>query len=168
MKLRYIFHPAEILTAPFSVAALLSSFIVSGLAFALFFLQTSLDSGTDHVSTLLKGILFGTIGISIISIFIWLFAKISGSTVSIPAAISAINCSYGTTLIFVLVGLVLHFLLRWSTSVSCGITGVLAALGPMSGVIMIMTKYKKMPAIFIMTFAGLSVILFWGLLNNLI
>jgi len=168
MRISNLFNPAEFLKEKLEGNLSLTGFLLSGLAFALFFLQTALDSGSPVVLSLAKGALFGTIGIAIAGYIIWQTVKMAGNQVALVPVMGAVALSYSSTLVFALVGLLLHFSLGWNTAISCGITGVLSAFGPMSGVIAGLTGEKRTLNIFIVTFTGVYVLLFWALLNNIV
>lgn len=169
MITKYLFNPGDLITENYSgFQAFIFGFIVSGLAFSLFFLQTALDTNSGIVFALFKGILFGTVGIALISVLIWLILKASGGNTDLLLTISSVAMSYSATLIFTLVGLLLYFFLDWKTTVSCGITGVLTAFGPMNSVIINAANGKKNLSILIMSITGIYILLLWGLLNNLI
>ena len=165
--IRYIFNPAELLNERFSKFSLIG-FLFSTLAFTLFYLQTALDCGNSVFFGIIKGILFGTLGIAFAGIFIWLIIKVSGNKSGLLSVMGLIALSYTSTLIFTVVGLVLHFSLGWNTALSCGITGVLSAFGPMSGVISGLTNGRKTLDIFILTITGIYILFFWAILNKLI
>ncbi|MCX6163230.1 MAG: hypothetical protein NTV87_18065 [Ignavibacteriae bacterium] len=162
--IKYLFNPAELINEKFSALSL-AGFLLSGPAFALFFLQTAIDSGSSVFFGLFKGVLFGTLGIAFAGILIWLIVKIAGSNSGLMSVMGAIALSYTSTLIFTIVGLFLHFSLGWNTALSCGITGVLSAFGPMSGVISAITNGRKTLNIFILTLTGLYIIFFWAILT---
>lgn len=169
MITKYLFNPGELITENYSeFQAFIFGFIVSGFAFSLFFLQTALDTNSGIVFALFKGILFGTAGIALISVLIWLIIKASGGNSGLMITISSFAMSYSTTLIFTIVGLMLYIFFDWKTSVSCGITGVLSAFGPMNSVIINAANGKKNLSILIMSITGIYILLIWGLLNNLI
>ncbi|MEI6853301.1 MAG: hypothetical protein WCL06_10675 [Bacteroidota bacterium] len=165
---RYLFNPGALLSEKPKAGPLIVGFVLSSVAFALFYLQTSLDKNAPFVLSLLKGLMFGTAGVALAAVLIWLVVMLFGSKTGLIPVMSAIALSYTTTLIFTLVGLTLHFALGWNTALSCGITGVLAAFAPMSGVIARLCHGKKTLNIMIVTFTGVYVLLCWGLLNNLI
>lgn len=165
--IRYIFNPAELINERLSGFSFIG-FLFSALAFALFYLQTALDSGHSVLFGVIKGILFGTFGIAFAGILIWFFIKLSGNKPGLLSVMGLIALSYTSTLIFTIVGLILHYSLDWNTALSCGITGVLSAFGPMSGVISGLTNGRKTLNIFILTFTGIYVLFFWAILNKLI
>ena len=165
--IRYILNPAELINERLRGFSLIG-FLFSALAFSLFYLQTALDSGHSVLFGIIKGLLFGTVGISFAGIFIWLIIKLSGNKSGLLSVMGLIALSYTSTLIFTVVGLILHFSLGWNTALSCGITGVLSAIGPMSGVISGLTNGRKTLNIFLLTFTGVYVLFFWAILNKLI
>ncbi len=166
--IKYLFNPAKLIQENLEGKGAWAAFLFSGLAFALFFLQTALDSGSSVLFALVKGILFGTVGIAIAGALIWQTVKIAGNSIALGSVMGAVALSYTSTLVFAVVGLILHFSLGWNTAISCGITGVLSAFGPMSGVIAGLTGQKRTLNIFIVTFIGIYVLLFWALLNNML
>lgn len=168
MRIRNLFNPADLLKEKLVGSLSLTGFLLSGLAFALFFLQTALEKGAPVVPSIAKGALFGTLGIAIAGFIIWQTVKMAGNQVALKPVMAAVALSYTSTLIFAVVGLILHFSLGWNTAISCGITGVLSAFGPMSGVIAGLTGERRTLNIFIVTFAGVYVLLFWALLNNIL
>lgn len=168
MMLRYLFNPAALLTDRLQGNAVLSGFLISGLAFALFFTQTALDGNSSVSSGMVKGALFGTAGIAFCGLIIWLIAKTPDNRYSLVSVLGTVAMSYSSTLIFTLVGFILHYSLGWNTAISCGITGVLAAFGPMSGVISVLTNERKTLNLLILTFAGVYVLLLWAILNNIL
>lgn len=166
--IRYLFNPAKLIQQNQEAKGAWVAFLFSGLAFALFFLQTALDSGSSILFGIVKGILFGTVGIAIAGALIWQTVKMAGNSVTIGSVMAAVALSYSSTLVFAVVGLILHFSLGWNTAISCGITGVLSAFGPMSGVISGLTGEKRTLNLIIVTFTGVYVLLFWALLNNIL
>ncbi len=165
--IRSLLNPAELLIGNPGKFPLIG-FIFSTLAFILFYLQTAIDSGHSLIFGIIKGIFFGTFGIAIAGLFIWLILKTAGNSAGILTVLGLIALSYTTTLIFAVVGFLLYLILGWNTAVSCGITGVLFALSPMSGVIISLSSGRKTLSIFIITLTGAYVIFFWALLNKLI
>lgn len=165
--IRFLLNPAELLNDKTSIFPLIG-FVFSSLAFTFFYLQTSLDSGQSVFFSIIKGLFFGTFGIALAGLLIWLILKTAGNNTNLLTVLGVIALSYTTTLIFTLVGLILYITLGWNTAVSCGITGVLSALGPMSGVIISLSNGRKTLSIFIITLTGVYVLFFWALLNKLI
>lgn len=164
---RFLFNPGEMLDEQRTISKSLLFFLIPALAFMLFFLQTSIETGANIYFGILKGFLFGTVGIAAIASLIWLAAKIAGNTADLFNTINSIAVSYTPTVIFVLVGLVLHLAFHWNTALACGVTGVLSAFSPMSGVINKLSKGNRTMSILMMTFTGLYVLCFWVVLNNL-
>ncbi len=164
----YLFNPGELIGQKPKAATFIMGFVISALAFALFYLQTAIDTDVPIIYSLIKGVLFGTIGIALASILIWLIVKMVGNTAELFSVMSIVSLSYFSTLIFTLVGLLLYFSFGWNTAMTCGITGVLAAFVPMSGAITRLCKGKQTLNIMIVTCTGMYALLFWGILNNLI
>lgn len=144
---------------------------VSGSAFAIFFLQTGLDR--LHVSSAsvihcvllaLVGGIFGSAGIAAIGVVAWSLSLLIGGTEPPDWVIRAVALSYGSALVYGIVGLVFNLLFKWNTSMSFGVTGVLWALGPMMTVFRQLSKGKVLASVVLATLCGALVLLGWGLM----
>jgi hypothetical protein len=161
-------NPARVLKSVLADTKWYLSLIVSGLAFALFFLQTGLDlyrtgeKGFVYVILMLGiGLIYGAIIIPLISIIIWLILKISKVDLTLTQGISIICLSYSAALIYGICGLLFSIFLGWNTAISFGVTGVLWALGPMMYSIRKVSKGKSALSITISTVVGIVVLLSW-------
>ncbi|BEP28009.1 hypothetical protein [Helicovermis profundi] len=148
--------------------------IISGLAFAMFFLQTALDllrtgqKGMDFVYFSVGiGAIYGVIVIPLISIIVWLLLKFTKSDKSITWTISSFCLSYSGALIYGTIGLIFSLFFSWKTAIAFGVTGVLWAIGPMIITVREMTNSKIVISVPIVTvFSGL-VLVSWAFFSNL-
>jgi len=168
MVFNYLLNPGELINSGIKKNLPVSGLAISGISFMLFFTLTALDNNSGFVFSAIKGLLFGTIGISFLSVLIWLVVKGIKSDNSLESVIGGFSLCYTTSLIFTFTGLFLKIIMGWNTSVSLGMSGVLFTFNPMISVITSFTGGKRIMDIAIITFAGLYVIFFWALLNKLI
>ena len=147
---------------------------VSGLAFLLFFLQTGIDRaregqiGAKTVVVLsFVGLVFGTVGVSIIGLVGWTGVHLMGGNGSPGEAIRAFGLAYSPTLIYAAVGLIFNLLLGWNTAVAFGVTGLLWALGPMIGALKEMMGGRSGAAASLATLCGLLVLFGWVRLGGM-
>lgn len=150
------------------------SFIVSGLAFGLFFVQTGLDlyktgqKGIDFV--LLSagvGVLYGLLLIPLLGFLVAVVLKISKSDKKIGQIISLFCLSYSGALIYGILGIVFSLVLGWRTSVAFGVSGVLWAIRPIIVTIREMTGGKNIMSIPIATIISGVILISWSLFGNL-
>lgn len=131
-------NPKEALKGAISGTKWYFSLLVSGLAFALFFLQTGLDlykTGQKGMGYVLLsaggGFAYGVVAIPLISVIAWVVLKAAKSDKDILWTISSFCLSYSGALVYGILGLVFSLVLGWRTSVAFGVSGVLWAIGPM-------------------------------------
>jgi hypothetical protein len=141
---------------------------VSGLAFALFFLQTGIDraregqiGGLAIVTLTLAGLVYGTVGVAITGVAGWAGARLLGGACPIGNAIRAFALAYSPTLIYAALGLLFNLTLGWNTAVAFGVTGVLWALGPMILALREMVGGRTWPATILATGCGFLVLVGW-------
>lgn len=168
MKLEYFLNPGELINSDIRNKVPLLGLAVSGLSFMLFFILTGLDNNNSIIFSAVKGLLFGTIGITFLAVIIWMFVKGFNESNKLDYVIGSFALCYTTTMIFTFVGLLLKMILGWNTSVSLGMSGVLFAYSPMISVITSFTGGKRFWDITIISLAGIYVIFFWALLNNIL
>jgi hypothetical protein len=144
---------------------------VSGLAFAIFFLQTALDlrqAGTTSTAGTIAltavGFGLGTIGIAIIAVLAWALARPLGHDRPLEWTVRAFCLSYTPTLIFVVIGLAVNLVVDWRTAVCFGVTGALWALHPMLSVLKEMTGHKLAASLVLVTVCGGLIIGAWAYL----
>lgn len=152
---------------PFSLA-------VSGLAFALFFLQTGLDmfranqiSKTMVILVSAIGLVYGTLGIVLIAALAWGLCQGSESNHSLTWTISSFALGYSATLIYAFSGLVFSLVFGWKTAVAFGITGVLWALRPNIFTIRALSGERTGFSIALATLCGALLLFGWALLGRL-
>lgn len=147
---------------------------VPGMAFTLFFLQSGLDrvrTGTIEgagVALLTgAGLLFGTLGVALVALVGWGAVRALGGAIALAEALKAFALCYTPTLIYTLLGIVCNLALGWNTALAFGVTGVLWALGPMTGAVREMLGGRLWPALAVSTLCGLIVLYGWSLLGAL-
>ncbi len=144
---------------------------VSGLAFMLFFIQTSLDlhrageAGGGHVVGMaFTGILYGTLGISLFALVAWILVGAWRKKYTAAWSVKAFGLGYAPALVYTTSGLLANLFLGWNTSLSFGIPGVLWATMPMMAALREMTGDKKLVSLLITLCFGLLVFMSWSLL----
>jgi len=144
---------------------------VSGLAFMLFFIQTSLDlhrageTGGGHVVGMaFTGILYGTLGISLFALVAWFLVGSWRKKHTVVWSVKAFGLGYAPALVYTTSGLLANLFLGWNTSLSFGIPGVLWATMPMMAALREMTGGKKLLSLLIALCFGLLVFMSWSLL----
>ncbi len=143
--------------------------IVSGAAFALFFLQTGLDmykTGQRGMIYVIQsagtGFLYGAIAIPIISAAAWILLKAAKGRKPLIWTVTSFCLSYSGALIYGILGVIASLVLGWKTSLAFGIGGILWAIGPMMFTAREVTGGKIVLSVPIATvFAGL-VLLSWS------
>jgi hypothetical protein len=163
-------NPGQVLARRLAGISWIFALLVSGAAFALFFLQTGLDrsrAGSGRWTTTMglsvTGFFYGTLGIAFIGLVAWVLSKAIGGRQDPGWVVRAIALSYGSALIYSAVGLLFNVALGWNTAVSFGVTGVLWALGPMMAVFKDLSGGKTFGSILLSTICGALVLLGWGL-----
>lgn len=133
-----LFDPAGLIARNLDGFGVFPALAVSGLAFSSISLQAALDlsrtsAWTSSALTLLvlRGALLGTVGVALAALLAWVLSRPFSNTQGLGWTLRAFGGAYGNALIYGLFGLVLNLFLGWNTSVSCGVTGLLWALGPL-------------------------------------
>jgi len=146
---------------------------ISGTAFMLFFLQTGMDLiRVNKITTIgvaklaLLGIVYGTVGVSLLAGVAWLGCRAVNTTYTYGFAVRAFGLSYSPTLVYVLMGLIANVLFGWNTSVAFGITGVLWALNPMNAAIKEMTAGKTGMSIVLSSLCGGLLLFGWAFVGT--
>lgn len=168
MKLSYFLNPGEIINSEIRSSFPLLGLAVSGVSFMLFFLLTGLDNQSGFFFPVLKGLFFGTVGIAFLALIIWLIVKGLNNGNKLEYVIGSFSLCFTSSMLFTFLGLFLKLILGWNTSVSLGMSGMLFAFSPMISVITSFTGGKRFLDVIIITFAGIYIILFWALLNQLL
>ncbi len=174
VALTMIMNPGAVLKQTMSKVPWPFSLSVSTLAFALFFMSTGLDllhtgqKGVPFVimSTVL-GALYGSIGISLISLIAWVLSIAFGNKHQVTWVIAAFGLGYSSTLIYALLGVLFSLFFHWNTSVAFGVTGVLWAIGPMTATIKNMTGERLGVSVIIATICSGLLLFGWSLLGNI-
>ncbi len=142
---------------------------VSGLAFLLFFFQTSLDvhrtgaEGAGYVVGMsLAGLLFGTLGVAFFAALTWLIVRRFGGQQPVDWAVKAFGLGYAPALVYTTCGLLFNIFLGWNTALTFGIPGVLWATRPMLVALREMTGGKKMVSLLMSVFFGLLLFMGWS------
>lgn len=154
-------------TFPWYVAAL-----VSGLAFATFFMQTGYDlykTGQESLMYAIKltglGAAFGLVGMPIISIIVWPILKLSKTESSLTNTVKFVCLSYSGALIYGLVGIAFSLILGWRTALTFGATGVLWSMGPLMISFRKALKDKLIVAVLLTTLVGAAILFAWQFLQ---
>ncbi len=147
--------------------------IVSGLAFALFFMQTGLDlfktgqKGFDFVLLSAgSGALYGVLVIPLLGTMVWLILKMMKNDKSLSWAVASFCLSYSGALVYGLSGIFFSLVFGWKTSMAFGVTGVLWAIGPMMVGLREMSGGKTGLGVLLATLVGSLVLVSWTLLGN--
>jgi hypothetical protein len=171
----FALDPGGAVRAQLGAVSITQALAIPAAAFALFFLQTGLDrartgtlDGAGVGILVLAGLAFGTIGLAAIAVLGWGAIRALGGTAGFDTALRAFALSYCPTLISVLLGLAFSLALGWNTAIAFGVSGVLWALGPMSGAIREMLGGRLWPAIAVSSLCGLAVLYAWAMLEALV
>ncbi len=171
----FALDPGGLIRGQLAQVPLAEAFAVPAMAFALFFLQTGLDrarvgkaDGVTVALLTLAGLLFGTLGIGLVALLGWGAVRALGGTAAIGEVQRAFALAYSPALISTLLGLGVSLLLGSRTALVFGVTGVLWALGPMSGAVRQMLGGRQWGAIAVSTLCGLAVLLGWARLEALL
>lgn len=169
-----IISPGEIIKGQMSKVPWPFALGISGLSFMLFFLQTGMDmmrAGSLEpkmvVVMAMLGLVYGTLGISLLAVLVWLFTMSAKKQLTIGWAISSFALGYAPALVYSLTGLAFSLLLGWKTSVAFGVTGVLWALRPNMYAIRQMSGDKMAPSIILTTLCGAIILMGWAYLEKL-
>jgi hypothetical protein len=132
-----LLNPAGLISESLNGLGAVPALGISGLAFSTISLQAALDLSrtaawaTDALLLLVvRGALLGTLGVALLALLAWLLSRPFGVSQGLGWTVRAFGGAYGSALIYGLFGLGLNLALGWNTSVSCGVTGLLWALGP--------------------------------------
>ncbi len=168
-----IINPGEVVKSQMSRVSWPYSILVSGISFALFFLQTGMDMlrtgqierGTVALITLL-GLFYGTVGIALIATLVWALSRAGERGYGIGWAISAFALGYSAALVYAVAGIVFSMFFHWNTAVAFGVTGILWALRPTLFTIKQMSGEQTAFSVAMSTFCGAIVLLGWAFLGR--
>ncbi len=171
--LNMIINPGEVVKNQMTKIPWPYSLMISGLSFALFFLQTGLDlmrSGQIVVSTVILmtmlGLLYGTAGIALLAVLVWAISQAAKRNITMEWTISSFALGYSPTLVYALSGLIFSLALGWKTAVAFGVTGVLWALRPTLFTIKQMSGERVGFSIAMTTLCGAILLAGWALLGK--
>jgi len=143
---------------------------VSGLAFMLFFMQTSLDvnregyaDGGYIAGMTFTGLLYGTAGVAFFALLAKILVRSSEKTHTTEWTVKAFGLSYAPALVYSVCGLLANIFFGWNTALTFGIPGVLWATRPMTATLQEMTGGKKILSLVIALTFGLILFLAWSL-----
>lgn len=147
---------------------------VSGVAFLLFFLQTGLDLGraghADAVRIMglaFTGLLYGTLGVALLGAVAWVLTRpFCQQGRSMAWVVRAFCLGYCAALVYGVLGLAANLLLGWNTAVAFGVTGVLWALGPMTGTVNELIANKPWAGVAVATLCGGLLLFGWAWLGG--
>ncbi|MCP4002156.1 MAG: hypothetical protein GY727_14700 [Gammaproteobacteria bacterium] len=147
--------------------------LIPGLAFSLFFMQTGLDQmkvgyldGTETFLLTMLGLLYGTVGVTLVSLVAWAGTRVFGGKTTMTNAIRLLALAYSPTLIYVTLGILANLMFDWRTTVAFGVTGVLWAIGPMITSLRKMTGGKTTASTILATICGALLLLGWSILGG--
>lgn len=150
------------------------SLLVSATAFGLFFLLTGLDlfktgqKGIVFVMTSVGGgIIYGLVVIPLFGAIGWLVMKVFKTDKTLTWTIRAICMSYGSALIYGIVGLIFSLFFNWKVSIAFGLTGVLWAIGPMFYTFRKMSREHFAVSLILSTIIGGAVIYSWSFFGSI-
>jgi hypothetical protein len=162
-----IVDPAGLLTRHFDGLSVRAAVLLSTLAFTTISLLAALDlarsrgDGIEELTGLvLRGALLGSVGVALLALVAWLLTRPFGSA-SPATALRAIGGAYASALVYGLVGLGLNLGLGWNTAVSCGVTGLLWALGPLFLALRELAGGRAGVAALLSTLCGSGMLLGW-------
>lgn len=171
---RIMFDPGGTVRRGLGQIGPVEALAIPATAFTLFFLQSGLDrvrAGTlDGSGAFLlagAGLSFGTIGIALVALSAWSAVRLLGGGIALGEAIKTFALCYTPTLIYTLLGMACNLALGWNTALAFGVTGVLWALGPMTGAAREMLGGRLWPALAVSTLCGLIILYGWSRLGAL-
>lgn len=162
-----IVDPASLVTRRLDGLGVPAALLLSTLAFTTISLQAALDlarsrgDGMAELAALvLRGALLGSVGVAALALAAWLLARPFGGA-SPATALRAVGGAYASALVYGLVGLGLNLFLGWNTAVSCGVTGLLWALGPLFLALRELAGGRAGVAALLSTLCGSAMLLGW-------
>jgi hypothetical protein len=142
---------------------------IPGIAYTLLSLQAGFDlqragvavNGVRLALLLGKGALLGTAGIALLALFAYAVLRASGTRVTAGAAIRAFAMAHVIPLLYAVCGMGLNLVLGWNTALACGVTGLLWALGPLTGSLQELSGGKSWLAATLSTLTGGLLLFAW-------
>ncbi len=171
---KMMMRPMEMVNGKIDSIPWMFSLLVSGTAFALFFLLTGLDlmkTGQKGIlfvlASVIAGVVYGVLVIPLFGAFGWLVMKVFKTDKTLTWTIRSICMSYGSALIYGLVGLVFSIFFSWKVSIAFGLTGVLWAIGPMFYTFRKMSRENMAISLILSTVIGAAVIYSWSFFGSI-
>jgi hypothetical protein len=162
-----IVDPASLVTRHFDGLGVPAALLLSTLAFTTISLQAALDlarsrgdGAAELAGLVLRGGLLGSAGVAALGLAAWVLTRPFGGP-GPGTALRAVGGAYASALVYGLVGLGLNLLLGWNTSVSCGVTGLLWALGPLYLALRELAGGRAGVAALLSTLCGSGMLLGW-------
>jgi hypothetical protein len=143
---------------------------VSGLAFMLFFMQTSLDvnragyaDGGYIAGMTFTGLLYGTAGVAFFALLAKILVRSSEKMHTTEWTVKAFGLGYAPALVYSVCGLLANIFFGWNTALTFGIPGVLWVTRPMTATLQEMTGGKKFISLIITLVFSFMIIFGWSL-----
>ncbi|WKY47563.1 hypothetical protein Q5O24_14620 [Eubacteriaceae bacterium ES3] len=173
MLIKMIANPGEVIKKRMVTLPWPYGFLISGLAFTLFFLQSGIDlfrTGVIGMERLIimamLGLIMGTAGVALLAALVHVLAQAQKRNLDLQWTLSNFSLGYSVTLIYSLCGIFFSLLLGWNTSVAFGITGVLWSLRPMLFTIKELSGDATALSVILTTICGAVMLFAWGLLGQ--
>ena len=142
---------------------------IPATSFTLFFLQSGLDrvrggtiDGTGVGLLAAAGLGLGTLGVALVALTAWGAVRALGGTIAMADALKTFALCYAPMLVYTLLGIACNLAFGWNTALAFGVTGVLWALGPMTGAVREMLGGRLWPALALSTLCGLLILYGWS------
>lgn len=165
------FNPATLSDKDLNEVSILYAFVISGLTYGLFFLQTGLDQKRIGNKTLievivlaLKGLAIGTLGLTVLSVIVFIIMKIFKGECLLVNLIKVFCLSYTTALLSLVFGFIFNVIFHTNTAIAFGVTGVLWSLNPLFRVLRKNTKGNLSLSLTLCTTIGLLILITWHVL----
>lgn len=162
-----IVDPASLVARHLDGLGVPAALLLSTLAFTTISLQAALDLARSRgdgpaelAGLVLRGGLLGSVGVALLALVALLLTRPFGSA-SPSTALRAVGGAYASALVYGLVGLALNLGLGWNTAVSCGVTGLLWALGPLFLALRELAGGRAGVAALLSTLCGSGMLLGW-------
>ncbi len=169
-----MFNPGAFIENHLERTSFIFSLLISGLAFAFFFLQTGLDlyktgqKDLNYAYTMSGvGFLYGALVIPFFGILFWIFLKMTRSRFSFKKVVSATCLSYSGLFIYSIFGLIFSVFFGWRTSVAFGATGAVWSIGSLIGTVRQLSNSRTSLAIFLATIFGTMILFSWYYVGNI-
>lgn len=173
--LKGILNPASIMEQHNPGGSSYLFLIVSAFAYLLFFLQVGIDKlraemvQTNYIIKLSGvGFIVGYLGVLLISTVVWVLIKLVKGDWSLSKVIGCMAISHGSTLVYMILGVLAQLILGWNTALAFGVTGLLWSLFPIANSIKLMTKNNIKGTVIITTIVGLMLMFVWNCILTIV